>query len=139
MSNIVDKIHDMIEEYGSEEAWLKSMETASTTLSDHASTGFDSAQLPSLSDLRSAAEEKKLKAAGDYFDDACSAFENRKNKMYDIYDEPYFVEAIRKAQMDAIELTYNRIMAAIWKNIDTASELAKMRNVVDELLNEVAK
>ncbi len=27
MSNIVDKIHDMIEEAGSEEAWLKSMET----------------------------------------------------------------------------------------------------------------
>jgi len=27
MSNIVDKIHDMIEEAGSEAAWLKSMET----------------------------------------------------------------------------------------------------------------
>lgn len=79
-----------------------------------------------------------MKKAEKYFDEACTAFENRERKNEDIYDEPYFVEAIRKAQMDAIELTYNRIMAAIWKNIDTASELAKMRNVVDELLKEVA-
>lgn len=44
-----------------------------------------------------------MKKAEEYFKEACEAFENRENKDYDIYDEPYFVEAIRKAQQDAID------------------------------------
>lgn len=42
-----------------------------------------------------------MKKAEKYFEEACTDFEKSKQ----IYDEPYFVEAIRKAQQDAIEET----------------------------------
>lgn len=49
-------------------------------------------------------EEKIMKKAGDYFDEACDKHEaDQKSLKKDLNDEPYFVEAIRKAQQDAID------------------------------------
>ena len=74
-----------------------------------------------------------MKKAEEYYYEAAKNYNHNKNEV-----DILVINTIRKAQMDSIELTYDRIMAAIWKNIDNASELAKMRNVVDELLKEVA-
>lgn len=45
-----------------------------------------------------------MKKAGQYFKEACNKHEaDQKRLKKDLYDEPYFVEAIRQAQMDAID------------------------------------
>ena len=54
-----------------------------------------------------------MKKAEEYFEEACEAFENREDQEYDNYDEPYFVEAIRKAQQDAIEETVKACAEAV--------------------------
>lgn len=45
-----------------------------------------------------------MKKAGEYFDDACNKHQADQKKLKkDLYDEDYFVEAIKQAQMDAID------------------------------------
>ena len=47
-----------------------------------------------------------MNKAEEYFKEACANFEKSRK----MYDEPFFVEAIRKAQKDAIDCTIAKIL-----------------------------
>lgn len=50
-----------------------------------------------------------MKKAGQYFKDACNKHEaDQKRLKKDLYDEDYFVEAIKQAQIDAIDATIEK-------------------------------
>lgn len=88
-----------------------------------------------------------MKKAGEYFDEACIAFENRENKDYDIDDEPYFVEAIRKAQQDAIEETVKAcaeaakqkkyIIFSLWSENPTGESIVIDKDSIIDVANKL--
>lgn len=52
-----------------------------------------------------------MKKAGQYFKEACNKHEaDQKSLKKDLYDEPYFVDAIKQAQIDAINCTVAAIL-----------------------------
>lgn len=81
---------------------------------------------------------KKYKKAEEYYRDACSNFYNRKDKNI-IFDESYFIEAIRLAQEDAINLTYDEIMNIALKAKKSNTFILRVNRIHKSLIKKTRK